>query len=248
MKPILNTIIIDDEPRARRVLNNLLSNFCEGVQVKASCKSVQEAVKAIKEHKPEMVFCDIEMPGENGFELFKYFDTVPFEVIFTTGYSEYALKAFEVSAVDYLLKPIEIEKLESAVNKVRRLTKNDAIQRLEVLESNLRNTELKKLILPTTEGTFIIPLENILYFKADGAYTFIYKADQKRILASKKLGYFEQLLEGHPFFFRTHRSFLVNTQAIGQYTTNTTTLYIGNNHEIPIARDRRKAFAEFIHH
>ena len=113
----MNVLIVDDEPKARSVLRNIITEYCRGIAVINEAPSVSEAVKIINKHKPDIVFLDIEMPNENGFALFDYFDVPPFETIFCTAYSEYALQAFEVSAIDYILKPISISKIQAAIEK-----------------------------------------------------------------------------------------------------------------------------------
>src|SRR5262249_48276648 len=142
------------------------------VEVVAQCENVPAGVLAINQHKPQLVFLDIEMPEYNGFELLGFFRDVDFEIIFVTGYNEYALKAFEVSAVDYLLKPVEIEKLKRAVSKVeQKLKQGNMPYRLDILRDSFRSQQFQKIALPMSDGLIFVDVSEIMLLEADGAYT-----------------------------------------------------------------------------
>ena len=243
----LKTILVDDEPSARMLLRNLIEEHCPMLEVIDTADSVQNAVKLILNHKIDLVFLDIEMPNENGFALFEYFKQPTFETIFTTAYSDYALKAFEVSAVDYILKPISVNKLIMASEKVYQMNlKQQLVQRVETLKENMTVSQLQKIALPLSDGLVFIKIEDILYFEADGSYTNVITKDQK-ILISKKLKDFDDLLNEDKRFYRVHRSYLINIQHIKKYNKKDgSNLIFENQTMIPVAREKKAEFDDFI--
>ena len=244
---MIKAIIIDDEERARRVLERLLLDYCEGVEVIATCSNVPAAVLKINELNPDVVFCDIEMPDFSGLKLLSFFKEITFELIFATGYSEYAIQAFEMSAIDYLLKPIQIEKLEIAIQRVKgKLAQTTMHDRLEVLKENLKIGEISKIALPVSDGLTFIDVENLSLLEADGSYTKVWLKDGSNLLVSKKLKFFEQLLEKKRIFFRVHRSSLININSIKKYSKAESYLLLDNNKSIKIARDKKSEFEEYI--
>lgn len=202
-------IIIDDEAKARRLLQTLIEENCPEIEIIAQAEDVPNAVKAIHQFKPDIVFSDIDMPIYNGFQLLDFVDKTDFELIYCTAHNDFALKAFEVSAVDYLVKPIQISLLVKAVEKAIRLRNASPTitQRLDTLKENLKANALKKIALPIADGLRFVDLDNILYLEAEGAYTHVVLKDNSKILISKKLKEFETLLSDNKNFFRTHRSF-----------------------------------------
>ena len=243
---MLRAVIIDDEVRAQRVLVNLLKKFCPNVTVLEVCSNVPDAVIAINAHAPDVVFTDIEMPNYSGFELLSFFKEVNFELVFTTGYNEYALKAFEVSAVDYLLKPIQIEQLEKTVAKLEKLKQVSMQTRLEVLSENLKTSEINKIALPTLDGLLFVAVDEIIYLEADGAYTKVHVKNSKNLLVSKKLKYFELLLENRSLFYRVHRSTIININSIVKYSKSDNYISLDNGISVGISRDKKTAFEEHI--
>lgn len=239
---MLRAIIIDDEVRAQRVLTNLLKKFCPTVEVLDVCSNVPDAVIAINKYAPDVVFTDIEMPDYSGFELISFFKEVNFEIVFTTGYNEYALKAFEVSAVDYLLKPIQIEQLEKTVAKLEKLKQASMQQRLDILSENLQTAEINKIALPSLDGLIFVAVDTIIYLEADGAYTKVHLKESKSIHVSKKLKYFEILLENRNQFYRVHRSTIININAIVKYTKADNSISLDNGATVGISRDKKTAF------
>jgi len=194
-----------------------------------------------------LVFLDVEMPEENGFALFEYFEEPTFETIFCTAHTDYALKAFEVSAIDYILKPVSISKLISAVEKACKITQGNQIsQRIEVLKENFSFPSLQKIALPLLDGYLFVKLDDVYFFEADGSYTQVVTSEQK-ILVSKKLKDFDLLLSDDKRFFRVHRSYLVNVEQIKKYSKKEgSSLIFGEEIIVPIARERKNDFDEFI--
>jgi two-component system LytT family response regulator len=248
MNKKFSVVIIDDEAKARRIMETLIQEHCPQLQIVDMADDVLTGVKAIQKHKPDIVFLDIEMPGYTGFQLLDFFDDIQFNVIFATAYSEYALQAFQVSAVDYLLKPIQIDQLQVAVEKAIRLANNaQTKERVSVLKENLENKTIKKIALPMSHGLTFVPLVDILYLEADGSYTHVFLKDGSKLLISKKIKDFEQTLHPENRFFRTHRSFIVNLDYISQYVKQDGGhVVMENNAVIQIARDRKEEFNTII--
>jgi len=214
---MIRTIIIDDEQNGRELLSKLLVRYFNNkIVVLDTCDSLKKGVNAINKHNPDIVFLDIQMPNENGFELFKYFDKINFEVIFTTAHKEYAIDAVRHSALDYLLKPISYIDLMGSIKRFE--NNRDAFKRQErislLLESlSSDNISFNKVALPTHNGYELQKLGNILYCQADSNYCKIICIDGKELLMSKTLKYVEELL-ANELFFRIHKSYLVNLNYI----------------------------------
>ena len=209
----MKAIIVDDELNARLSLRGILEENFPEIKIVTESKDVPSAVKAIHEFKPDLVFLDISMPGYSGLELLKFFgdNQITFKIIFVTAFSEYAINAFELSAVGYILKPVRVEALEKALHKV--LENNNDLKKLKALQTNMENPLDKKVALNTGDGITFLELQNILYLKADGSYTHFYTIDRHRITVAKKISDFERL-EAMGNFLRIHRSHIVNLTRI----------------------------------
>lgn len=240
MKIKYNAIIIDDEERARRTLQLMLENFCPNIEVLGAYKSVPDGVLAINKLNPDIVFLDIEMPEYNGFELLGFFKEVTFEIIFVTAYNQYALKAFEVSAVDYLLKPIDGDLLTKAVEKAaKRIGTTQTRENIQTLKENTETDIFRRIALPVAEGLLFVEMEDIVYMEAEGAYTNVYLANKESVFVSKRLNYFEDLLSNRKTFYRCHRSFMININFIKRLNRNEGHLELDNGTNIPISRDKK---------
>ncbi|TAH31000.1 MAG: DNA-binding response regulator [Cytophagales bacterium] len=247
MKTPLKTIIVDDEPMARNVLRGMLEeSFADIIEIVKECKDVPEAVKAINTLTPDIVFLDIEMPTYSGFELLDFFDNskINFKIIFVTAYSEYSLQAFEISAIDYILKPVRFEALERAIKKISlESTINNEALNYKVLLENMQNQQDKKIILQTAEEIHIVKLSNILYIEADSGYCNFYTETQGVILISKRLTNFEYL-ENQDGFFRSHRSYLINLKKIIKIDKKNFVILMSNKKEVPLAQDKKNILME----
>ncbi len=243
----MKVLIVDDEPKARSLLRNIITEYTQGIEVVGEAASVNEAVKIINKLQPDLVFLDIEMPNENGFALFDYFDVPSFETIFCTAYSQYALQAFEVSAIDYLLKPISISKVQAAIEKaIKTRGQNKIIEQVAALKENLSVQQLQKIGLPLSDGLQFIKMDDLLYFEADGSYTHVITAKEK-FLVCKKIKEFDELLQNDNRFYRVHRSYLVNILKVTKYSKKEGATLIFENHKvIPVAREKKNDFDEFI--
>ncbi|WP_445453238.1 LytR/AlgR family response regulator transcription factor [Flavobacterium sp. 25HG05S-40] len=244
----IKAILVDDEENARLILNNFISEYCPNVEIIAEAEDVKAAVKLINKNEVDLVFLDIEMPNENGFALFDYFNKPSFETIFCTAYSEYAIKAFEVSAIDYLLKPIGVTKLKEAIAKVENklLTKTTFTENISALKENLAEKEIKKIGILIGDGIVFMDLNDILYFEADGSYTTIHHKNGSD-LTVKKIKHFEDLLASDKRFFRIHRSYLINISQIKKYSKKDgLSVTYDDKTLLPISREKKEEFEEFM--
>ena len=244
---MLTTLIVDDETNARMALRGILEEkFSDIVSVIGECKNVPEAVRFINTQKPQIVFLDIEMPEYNGFDLLSFFqpEQVTFQIIFVTAYNEYALQAFEVSAVDYILKPVRAEHIERALQKVEHLIAKPMAYK--ILQENLQEDFPKKIVLQNAENIFIVKIADILYLEAEGSYTKFVIENSSEILISKKISDFD-FLENHLHFFRSHRSFYVNLEKIKRVDKKDFTIEMENGKMVSLAQDRKKGLLERIH-
>ena len=239
---MIRVLIIDDEEDSRSTMRALLTNYCENVTVIAEASSVKEGVSQIKGLKPDLVFLDIEMPFENGFQLFKYFDNIDFQVIFSTAYEEYAVKAFRFSALDYLLKPINLEELRDALLRVKVGELDQAYNkiRLQNLEYNLDNS-FKKIALPLADSLLFVDIEEIFYLEADNNYTIFYTKKGKHLI-SKTLREYENILDASGFF-RISRSCLVNMKYVKRYIKHKTPIIeLTNSIQLKLSTSKKNEF------
>jgi len=218
----IKAIIVDDEQHCIEALQTMLQKKCPEVTVLAGVKSVQEAKELVDELQPDLVFLDVEMPHQNGFELLKMYDKVNFEVIFTTAYEQYALKAIKFNALDYLLKPFSVKELQDALEKVKEKQqtrlKDQSVSPLEIFMQNMKTLQQthKKIALPTINGLVFMPVQKIVRCESTGNYTKIFFTDKKHLMVSRPLKEFEELLTDVDFF-RVHNSHLINLQQMQSY-------------------------------
>jgi two-component system LytT family response regulator len=215
---MIRSIIIDDEQHCIKSLESDLKSHCKSVEIIATCRSAKEGIPAIKKNQPDLVFLDIEMPGMNGFEMLEALDDVNFSVIFATAHDEFAAKAFRISAVDYLLKPIDASDLRDAVQKAeKKKEEGSSIRNISNLLRNIRKSSgEQRIALPQREGYEFVEVSSILYCLAEGAYTKIFFEEKKSLLISRSLGDIEELLPPE-IFIRIHHSTLVNVNYISQF-------------------------------
>ncbi len=218
MNPI-RAIIVDDELAARNVMNKLLQRI--DIDVVELCENVPAAVEAIKSLKPDVVFLDVQMPNYAGYEIVDFFDEIDFEIIFVTAYNQYAIKAFELSAVDYLVKPINRQRLAESVEKLsNRLQAKTAAENYRLLKESMQKKELGKIVISELGNKRIVQLSDIIAIQAKGAYSNIFLSDQKELLVSKNLKHFENILPESDTFFRSHKSWIINTDYIKTFNKN----------------------------
>ena len=219
-QPKITAILVDDEQDSRTILSSYLAKYCPDVKLLAQCDSVKSALEAIKTHGPELLFLDIEMPYGNGFDLLDQVEEINFETVFVTAYDHYAIQALNQSAAYYLLKPIDIDELVAAVEKiVEERTATDYIEHARILLENIKapKEQPAKLMLPTMDGFEVIRPEKILYCEADDNFTKFHLQDKRQLLICKTLKYFEGVLNSGQFM-RIHRSHLINLDCVVRYT------------------------------
>jgi len=243
---MIKAIIVDDEKNGRDHLSKLISECQQDIKVMDSCESARSAFEAIELHSPDVVFLDVEMPHENGFDLLRKFDKVPFEVIFTTAYSHYAIKAFKFSAIDYLLKPIDINRLKKVV---ARLSKNEEeknqLKSLRSLQSILERKPKNSIEVSKSGYKKRLSLDQVIAVEGQASYCKLHCADGEEFIRSENLKKFEITIDDTSFF-RSHKSWLINKKFIESYSTSQLEVKLTNGLRIPISRYRKKEFIEFM--
>lgn len=243
---MLKAILIDDEQDALDALETDLKKFCaDDVEVIKKCQSPIDGMIAIRRLKPHLVFLDIQMPQLNGFEMLEILKDIDFRLIFTTAFDKYAIRAFKVSAVDYLLKPVDKKDLKLAIEKVKQRGNPGSSQEYQVL---LNNVEQIKTITVRAQGEYrFFDLEEIVYLKADGNYCFLFSNETKRKEhVSYSLGKMEEMLPGQ-LFFRVHASFIINRNHIKKYVTRRGGyLVMTNGDKLPVAKSRKTEFDKWM--
>jgi two-component system LytT family response regulator len=245
---MLRTLIIDDEPHVRKTLARMVEEECSNVKLLKSADGVKSGLKAIAEQDPDLVLLDINMDDGSGFDLLKKAEPISFKVIFITAFDQFAVQAFKFSAIDYLLKPVNPEDLVSAVNKAEQIMQQDISIQLKVLDENLHAKDVKgrKIILRTSETVHLVKVSDIVYCESDLSYTHFFLADGQKILISKTLKEFEDLLKEFGFF-RVHKSFLVNLLAISKFEkADGGYLVMENKDRVPVSSRKRDQLLEIF--
>lgn len=245
---MLTAILIDDEKNALEVLDMQLTQFCKDVQVLAKCDGGEKGIAAIKKYNPDLVFLDIEMPHKNGFDVLKETRQYGYDVIFTTAYDQFAIKAFKFSAVDYLLKPIDILELRASVEKVKNKKGGEGVEeKIKLLLSQLQPAArmlTDKIALPVGDAMQFMMPDEIIRCESDSNYTHIFLANGKKITMAKTLKEVEENINGSPFF-RIHQSHLVNMNHISKYIKGDNAYVIlKDGTQIGISRNKKEAFLE----
>lgn len=245
---MITVILIDDEAKGRLALREKLSAYCPQVQVLAEASNGKDALLLIQHHKPQLIFLDIEMPRMNGFEMLNALPEKNFQVIFTTAYDQYAIKAIKYAAFDYLLKPIDIEELKAAVEKISTKETHQTSNQAELLQQNLQHPkkQLNKLAIPTLEGLLFFDINDIIHLEANSNYTFIHFSGKPKITASKTLKEFEEILPEETFF-RTHHSHLINLNYIKRYIKGDGgQIELQNGTYVDVSRRKKEEFLKAI--
>ncbi len=242
----MNCLMIDDEPDSLDNLESLVGEFCPNISVTGRATSVQEALKQLDALKPDLVFLDIELQDGSGFEVLEKARHRSFELIFVTAFNQYAIKAFKHSAVDYLLKPVDTEELKDAVARVSRARSEKSVGNFSILLDNLKSESPRKLAIPTSQGFEYILVDNIVRIEAERSYCRIYLLDKRKILVSKCMNDYQQVLDERKFF-RTHNSHLVNLQHVKMYVKRDGGhIEMVDGSFIPLARRKKDDFVEVM--
>ena len=241
----LSCLIIDDEEDARRYLSMMINEFCPQLNILGEADSVVTGKEAIKNLQPDIVFLDIHMPGGSGFDLLKALGPIDFILIFTTAYDRYAIKAFRFSALDYLLKPVEpdllVEVIEKAFATIGQVKLKDRYESL-LMNYESDNTAPKRLVLPMAGKFKVVEIGEIMYCAADGNYTQVHLKDRSRLVVSKQIKEFDELLSEHRFF-RIHQSYLVNLNYVQGFTKGQNgEVELHDGTSLSLARSKKKEF------
>jgi two-component system LytT family response regulator len=248
---MIKAIIIDDEVHCLDTLTMLLSDYCPLVEVVAQCMSARRGIEAITKARPDLVFLDIEMPIMNGFEFLEYFKEIPFAVIFTTSYDQYAIKAIRVSALDYLLKPIDSKELITAVQKVQLQKSLPLHEQFQILMNQIKKNDddFNKIAIPTSEGFQLVPADQLMRCEADDNYTHIYLKNKTKIIACRTLKEMEEQLEHFSSFVRVHHSYLVNLNEVDKYIKGEGGyLIMSDGSNIDVSRSRKEILIKKLRH
>jgi two-component system, LytTR family, response regulator len=239
---MITATIVDDEPYSCEALAILLERYCPDVKILDICYSASDALKSIKDQKPGILFLDIEMPHMNGFEMLEKLPEVDFELIFTTSYDQYAIKAIQFSALDYLLKPIDSEELQKSVQKAVNNPKHLLPQQIAVLLQKLNHptVAVNKIAIPTMEGLQMILVENIISCESDRNYTILFLKNKQKIIASRTLKDIEEMLVDYSFA-RVHHSYVVNLNEVEKYIKGEGGyLLMSNGTTVDVSRSRKE--------
>jgi two-component system, LytTR family, response regulator len=243
----IRAILVDDEESARDVLENLLLRFCPDVELIAKCESVLEAVEVIKKEKPDLVFLDIEMPNYAGYELVNLLPKTDFEIIFVTAYDQYAIRAFETAAIDYLLKPIDIERLKVAITRVlNQHNLQQQAQRLSLFRDTLQDKQIKSIIISDKGQQHVIAIESIVAIEAQESYSFVHTSD-KKYTVSKNLKHFETIFSGNVSFMRVHKSWIISKKHILNYSKTDLSISLTKDIVARLSKYKKVEFEEAIY-
>ncbi len=237
---MIQTILIDDEENARITLRGLLEAFCPEVEIVGEADSIKSGIAVIKEKEPDLVFLDIRLNPGSGFDILQALDAVDFEIIFVTAYNEYAIRAIRFSALDYLQKPVDVDELQAAVERLAEKHKAEKpAMQLEIFKDAL-NAQYGRIVLPTLEGFVVVELKNIIRCEADRNYTHFFLDTHKKLTISRTLKVYEELL-GENGFVRIHQSHLINLAQIREYKRRKKggILFLADGTELPVAESRK---------
>jgi len=244
---MIKAIIIEDEESSRRLLVDLLAEHFKNITVLAVCESAKEAKNALEAHRPDLVFSDVELDNDSVFDVLEQLATIDFEVIFTTAYEKYAIQAIKFSALDYLLKPFGVEDLTNAINHYQeRKNKYQSAHQFEVLFHNLKGIQAgsKKIALPTLNGLQVVSLKEIVRCQADANYTTFFFAREKKMIVTKTLKDFEELLNEYDFI-RVHNSHLINLNHVTKYTKGEGGIVtLSDGAEVDVSRRKKEEFLQ----
>ncbi len=243
---MIKAIAIDDEKHCLVTLEHHLKKT-EEIELLETIQDSTTAVDRIKELRPDIVFIDVEMPGMNGFEVLNQFETLPFKVVFTTAYNQYAVKALKMNALDYIEKPVSLEDIQEVVEKYKKnemqLDKEQISQLYRFSQGKMQDT----IALSVQDGLIFVKIDDIMYVEGSGCYSYIYMSDKSKHLASKTIAIFEDVLLDNPLFFRTHKSYLVNIKYIKKYIRGEGgEIQMNDGKIIFVSRNKKQEFLNFF--
>lgn len=246
---MITALIIDDEADGRDALKLALEKYCPEVEIKGICESPEQGLQAIKDIKPDLVFLDVQMPHMSGFDVLQQVSPVTFEVIFVSAHDQYAIKAIKFSALDYLLKPVDVDDLIHALRKVtdRMHNKSNTHQYQSMLHNiQYRSEKIKKLAVPSLDGIDLFDTDDIIFCKAEGSYTTLFLKNKQSKLTSRSLKDFENFLV-ESGFCRVHNSFLINLKHVRRYVKGEGGYAIlSEGHHVDISRRKKEEFLKLL--
>lgn len=242
---MITALIVDDEQPAISALRKMLEKHCPTMEVVAEASNIHEAKRLYEKHRPDIIFLDIRMPSGSGFDFIENTALEESRVIFTTAYDNYMIKALRLSALDYLLKPVDKDELVEAIGRFEKLKKRPAKESLHFVKSMQRsNREFDRIAIGNADSIILLKMRDILYFKAERSYTIAYTSEGRQYVSSKNIGEFEELLEEHSFF-RVHKSFVINMDHIKKYVRGRGgSVVMSNDAKIEVSRLRKSSFLE----
>ncbi len=244
----IKAIIIDDELSSLQNLQQKLTAFCPEVTIAATAQKPEEAIQLVRQHKPDVIFLDIEMPKMSGFRMLDEIGVYDFEIIFTTAYNHYAIDAIRISAFDYLMKPIAIADLQQAVQRLLIVSHKQTKEKIDILKTSLQDKKSQedKIAIPTFEGIEFIPIKNILHIESNSNYSKIYFTENKTLTVTKLLKDFEDMLLPYRFY-RIHHSHLINLNYIQKYVkADGGQVIMQDGTVIDVARRKKEEFLKMI--
>jgi two-component system LytT family response regulator len=245
---MIKAIIIDDEQNCVEMLEWLLKTYCPIVTVVAMCNSGEQGIEAIMKHRPDVVFLDIEMPRMNGFDMLEKFEHLFFEVVFTTAYNKFAIKAFRYSALNYLLKPVDPDDLQTTIKRLEEKKSALEKEQLRLLLENMKNLNptAQRIALSTGDGLIFVNTADIMYCQAESNYTNVVMSNRNKVLVAKTLKDIDETLSGKDFF-RVHNSYLINMNQIKKFVRGDGGYILMNDDtQITIARSKKEEFFEMF--
>jgi len=245
MNKKLKTIVIDDEPDARGFISSIATEYCPDVDIVGTAGDIKEGVEKITSLKPDLVFLDVEMPHGTGFDVLTEFPDKNFDVIFITAFNHYAIQAIRFSAVDYILKPININEFIAAVDKVvkkRKVSTDRGNDNIKVLLENIRSGMPSRLAIPTSDGMEYVNPKDIIRLEAERSYSWFFMTGNRKILVSRHLKEFQELLDDR-YFFRPHNSYLINLKYVKKFIRRDGGyIEMTDGSQIPVSRTRKELF------
>lgn len=241
---MVTAVLVDDESASRSVLRTLLSKFCGNVHILCECGELDEAYEMLTSLNPQLVFLDVRMPGGDTFKLLSRFEHIDFQIIFVTSYDEYAISAIKYSALDYLLKPIEVDELQKAVTKATRFIaekRNTSYEMVHFVQNSEQPEQHKTIVVHDKGKVNFVRIHDIMYIRSEANYAIIFMENGSKLIAAKPLKYFDELLSDTQVFLRVHKSYLVNSQFISGYTKKEPFfLVLKSGVEIEISRRKKQ--------
>ncbi|MBC7904684.1 MAG: response regulator transcription factor [Gemmatimonadaceae bacterium] len=246
---MIRCILVDDESNSLEMMEWLLKTYCPQVVIEAMCNSAEKGIEAINKFRPDVVFLDIEMPHMNGFDMLEQFEKLSFDVVFTTAYDQFAIKAFKYSALNYLLKPVDPDDLKTTIERLESRKALPTREQIDLLMQNVRGTSkqsISRIALTTNDGMMFVSTQDIIYCQSDSNYTNVVLTGGKKVLVSKVLKDIDDALHGSDFY-RIHNSYLVNLNHIKKFVRGDGGYVImDDGTTIGISRSRRQEFMELF--